>query len=526
MSAFREALGGLQPERGEAGPAGRRWLYVPADQLTDRVGPLATEPPGELGIVLLETLWRPRPRVDHKQKLALALASLRHFALEQARRGVAIRYEVGDAPYAELLEPVARELGGLRMMEAAEYEMRESLEPLVQSGLIEVLPNETWMTSRAQFVETFAESGRWRMDAFYRRVRRDSGILMESGKPVGGRFSFDPENRRRWSGEPPAPEPPRFPVDAIKREVADLIDGSLGHHPGRLDPARLPATRADAETLWSWALEACLPCFGPFEDAMSVDSRNLFHTRVSALLNNGRLLARRLVEDVLALDIPIASQEGFIRQVMGWREFMRHVHAETDGFRRLPSHGQPNALGAREPLPPAYWGTPSGLFCLDRVVEDVWETGYGHHITRLMVLSNLATLLAVDPRELTDWFWVAYVDAYDWVVEPNVLGMGTFALGDLFMTKPYVSGAAYIHRMSDYCDSCRFSPKKDCPITDLYWDFLARHEKALEGNPRMAMPLRSLARRSEERRKRDRATRLWAQRTLTEGRRLSPEERP
>ncbi|MHA7838282.1 MAG: cryptochrome/photolyase family protein, partial [bacterium] len=174
MSAFREALGGLQPERGEAGPAGRRWLYVPADQLTDRVGPLATEPPGELGIVLLETLWRPRPRVDHKQKLALALASLRHFAIEQARRGVAIRYEVGDAPYAELLEPVARELGGLRMMEAAEYEMRESLEPLVQSGLIEVLPNETWMTSRAQFVETFAESGRWRMDAFYRRVRRDS----------------------------------------------------------------------------------------------------------------------------------------------------------------------------------------------------------------------------------------------------------------------------------------------------------------------------------------------------------------
>ncbi|MHA7836540.1 MAG: cryptochrome/photolyase family protein, partial [bacterium] len=139
---------------------------------------------------------------------------------------------------------------------------------------------------------------------------------------------------------------------------------------------------------------------------------------------------------------------------------------------------------------------------------------------------NLATLLAVDPRELTDWFWVAYVDAYDWVVEPNVLGMGTFALGDLFMTKPYVSGAAYIHRMSDYCDSCRFSPKKDCPITDLYWDFLARHEKALEGNPRMAMPLRSLARRSEERRKRDRATRLWAQRTLAEGRRLSPEERP
>ncbi len=238
---------------------------------------------------------------------------------------------------------------------------------------------------------------------------------------------------------------------------------------------------------------------------------------------------------------------------------MHHVHEETDGFRILPDGTRPrratssgaasfsgwsgrpwrsgrsparidggacpSALRAEEALPPAFWGTPSGLACLDAVVSDVWATGYGHHITRLMVLSNLATLLGISPREITDWFWVAYTDAYDWVVEPNVLGMGTFALGDLFTTKPYVSGAAYIDRMSDYCQACRFSPKKDCPITSLYWAFLDRNESLLGENPRLSMPMRSLARRGE-RRKHDRRVHDWVQRSLAKGSSLRPEDRP
>ena len=153
------------------------------------------------------------------------------------------------------------------------------------------------------------------------------------------------------------------------------------------------------------------------------------------------------------------------------------------------------ALGCDTPLPPAYWGEQSGLACLDTVVSDVWAEGYSHHITRLMILSNLATLLDVRPRELTDWFWVAYTDAYDWVVEPNVLGMGTYALGGLMTTKPYVSGAAYINRMSDYCGLCAFNPKTDCPFASLYWAFLARHEAVLKSNPRLRMPMASLGKR-------------------------------
>lgn len=522
MSAFLDALRAVAPASASGRGDGRRWLFVPYDQLTDAVGPLAREAPKALGIVLVETLWKPRQRADHKQKLALVLASMRHFALEQARRGVAVRYVVGEASYSACLEPIVAELGPLCMMEAAEHELRVDLRPLVEAGRLEVVPNETWLTTRAQFERACPPQGPWRMDRFYAQVRRDTGILMQDGRPEGGRFSFDGENRRRWKGDPPAPIAPCFPIDPIKQEVVELVERRFAEHPGRLDPDALPATRDDAESLWRFARDACLPCFGPYEDAMSTRSATLFHTRLSALLNNGRLLPRRVVEEAAGLPIAIASREGFVRQILGWREFMRHVHVETNGLRDLPPGWVFNPLGADAPLPPAFWGRPSGLHCLDRVVEEVWSTGYGHHITRLMVLSNVATLLGVDPRALSDWFWIAYVDAYDWVVESNVLGMGTYALGDLFVTKPYVSGAAYLHRMSDYCDDCDFAPERDCPLTALYWDFLARNEPVLRDNPRLAMPYRSLARRDRARREWDRAIRTRVAAMLARGERIGP----
>ena len=222
---------------------------------------------------------------------------------------------------------------------------------------------------------------------------------------------------------------------------------------------------------------------------MSAASRGLFHSRISALMNLHRLLPSRVVAEAAALPLPLSSQEGFVRQILGWREFVRHVHTVTDGLRAVPTT---NFFAAQAPLPAAFWGKKSGLRCLDEVIAGVWEEGYGHHITRLMVICNLATLLGLDPRAVTDWFWVAYVDAYDWVVEPNVLGMGTFALGDLMMTKPYICGAGYIHKMSDFCGGCRFDPKRTCPITPMYWAHLSRHRKALAGNRRMAIPLMAL----------------------------------
>ncbi len=555
VKAFRREL-----DARESDPDGRRWIFVPYDQLTDALGPLSREDPSNLGIVVVENRWKAKRRPYHRQKLALVLSNLRHFALEQSERGVAVRHVVGDAPYSRLLEPVAKELGPLRMMRPAERELRADLSPLVEKRRLEVLEHEGWLTRREHFDSAFEGGKRWRMDVFYRHVRRETGILMRGDEPVGGKLSFDAENRKPWRGEPPAPKPPRYPVDAIKQEVIDLVEDDFGAHPGRIDPGALAATAKDAARSWRWARKHCLEHFGPYEDAMSRHSRTLFHTQISALMNLHRLLPARVVEDVAALDLPIASQEGFIRQVLGWREFVHHVHDATDGFRALPDGVEPeratapgdagferwsgsvwragrspnridggacpSALDATEALPPAFWGEPSGLACLDSTTSDVWETGYGHHITRLMVLANLATLLGISPRQVTDWFWVAYTDAYDWVVEPNVLGMGTFALGDLFTTKPYVSGAAYIDRMSDFCGACSFSPKRDCPITSLYWDFLDRNEPALRDNPRVAMPLRSLARRGDARRAHDRQVREWVQKRLAMGEILRPQDGP
>lgn len=547
-SFFRRELAGLQTD-----PAGRRWLFVAYDQLSGDIGPLAKEDPRALGILLVENTAKAALRPYHKQKLALVLTNLRHFALEQAARGVAVEYVATSESYASVVADVARRRGPLRMMEAAERELRHELRPLVQSGALTVVPHEGWLTS-ARDLEDSQRGTPWRMDAFYRHVRRRTGYLMEGAKPTGGRFSFDGENRRPWRGEPPAPPALRFPPDEVTREVGALLEERFPRHPGRLELDALPASHADAERLWAWAKASCLPWFGPFEDAMSSHSAGLFHTRISPLLNLHRLLPRRVVEDAMGLPLPLPSKEGFVRQILGWREFMAAVHRASDGFRQLPGGpadvaphpgdggyrrwaGAPwsadagprgeggsltSYLGAREPLPPAFWGEPSGLRCLDHVVDEVWDSGWSHHITRLMILGNIATLLDVSPRELTDWFWAAYIDAYDWVVEPNVHGMATFGLGDLFVTKPYIAGAPYVARMSDYCKGCAFDPKTTCPLTPLYWAFLERHRDQLAPNPRLLPIYRALEKRPSARREGDARCFQEVGARLAKGLRLTP----
>jgi deoxyribodipyrimidine photolyase-related protein len=538
-SAFAREL-----ELRNSDPGNRRWLFVPYDQLSDAIGPLARQAPSELGIVLLESPWKAARRPYHKQKLALVLANLRHFALEQAERGVAVDHRVVRGSYGQALRPIAAEKRGLTCMQPAELELRRDLEPLAREGLLELVPHEGWLTTTAEFRASQKGGVPWRMDSFYRHVRRAGGWLMDDdGQPLGGKFSFDAENREAWKGEPPAARPPEFAADDVTAEVAELVTQRFAAHSGEVQLASLPATARQAVALWTWAKRECLPSFGAYEDAMSTRSRTLFHSRVSALVHLHRLLPRKLVEDACKLRIELRSKEGFVRQVLGWREFMRHVHAETDGFRRMPdgfavpfetqgaaqgepgydAGARPSHLGARAPLPPAYWGEPSGLNCLDEVVHSVWDEAYSHHITRLMVLANLATLLDVSPRELTDWFWVAYADAYDWVVEPNVLAMGTFGAGPLLTTKPYVSGAAYIDRMSDYCKGCAFDPRRTCPITPLYWAFLERRREQLEANPRLRMPYATLGKRSAAERARDRRVFEHVRQVLGESGRLTPE---
>jgi deoxyribodipyrimidine photolyase-related protein len=540
MGAFRTAL------RPTEGVEVDRWCYVHVDQVHLDLGPwrpMDGESRERIGLVLVETSWKARQRPYHQQKLALLLTNLRHFALEAQAAGHPVRVLHDERPYEAVLAEVADEVGPLHAMRWAERETREALQPLVQEGRLLLHPHTGWMTGHDLFQKAVGDRRPWRMDAFYRAARKASGVLLtDEGKPEGGKWSFDAENRLPWDGAVPLPDVPRFPPDAITAEVVDLVRTRYSHHPGRVTPDDLPASAADARRAWAWALEEAMPWFGPYEDAMTCEHRSLFHTRIAALLNLSRLLPAEVVADVEAADLPLNSREGFIRQVLGWREFVRHVHEATDGLRdgvqvAFSTDARPgagwsgdwaapapavDALGANLPLPAAFWGTSSGMACLDQVVDAVVEDGWTHHIPRLMVLANLATLLGVRPREITDWFWAMFTDAYDWVVEPNVLGMGTYATGPLMSTKPYVCGTPYLKRMGDACGDCAFSPSSTCPVSDLYWAFMARHGALFEGNVRMAMPMRTLARRDPEKRAADARVHAAVVEVLGRGEALRP----
>ncbi|MDQ2833109.1 MAG: cryptochrome/photolyase family protein [Acidobacteriota bacterium] len=543
MSIFAHQIEAAHPNSTDI--RNRRWVYVPYDRYTDRTGPLAEQPAKDTGVVIVESTAKAHRRPYHKKKLVLLISNMRHFALEQAARGCSVVYRFSPHSHGQALTELQKKLHlpELTVMQAAERELRLDLSHAVENGLhLREVPDTTWFSTTADFTNVFGSyrpGKSYVMDRFYRHMRQQTGILMRNAKPLGGRFSYDADNRKPYKNQVPIPIPPAFPPDSITREVAEMVEQTYPHHFGLGDGFDLPTTQTECDEMWSFALQHLLPAFGPFEDAMRDDQLQLFHSRTSALVNLGRLLPANLIRDVEqaveAGRIPLASGEGFIRQLLGWREFMRHIHQQTDGYRLLnvaqeqptkpasrrivqddpypaqaaapsldPYAGaRPSALHASLPLPAVYWGVKSGLHCMDTVVDQVIREGWSHHITRLMVLSNLATLCGFSPRQLTDWFWFAYVDAYDWVVEPNVLGMATYADGGVTATKPYVSGAAYINRMSNFCGHCRYDPKKStgedsCPFTSLYWTFLERNQSILEGNFRLQMPYTALRKKSAQ----------------------------
>lgn len=515
-----------------------RWVWLAYDQqnraFLEALGGDAT-----CGVVLIESSAKTLHQPFHQQKLGVVLSNQRHFALELQELGIPVLYLMTSRTYADVLLHVGARTGELHAFHHAERTLRLEVASLVDDGTLRLHPHPGWLTQRSWFTDSVGHEPPFRMDAFYRRVRQETGWLMEDGKPVGGKYSFDGENRLAWKGEPACPDAPVFEHDAIDDEVEALVRSRFGHHPGSIDLSQQPTSATDVTAALRFA-EEVMPNFGPYEDAMSERSRGLFHSRLATLLNLHRVMPVEAVKLALASGAPHNSVEGFVRQLI-WREYVHHIHEVTDGFRTLTVDRQPSERGARwegfahadeelhpnhlhqgQPLPMTYWGHPSGLRCLDANVEAVMEDGWTHHIPRLMVLSNIANLLDVDPRALTDWFHAAFVDAYDWVVEPNVLGMGTFALGTAMMTKPYVAGSAYINKMSDHCGSCAFHPKKTCPMTRLYWAYLNRHLPSFEGNHRMAIARKNVARRSDEEKAKDAEVFLTVQATLANGGSMRP----
>jgi deoxyribodipyrimidine photolyase-related protein len=339
-----------------------------------------------------------------------------------------------------------------------------------------------------------------RLEYWYRELRREHGILMEGKEPVGGQWNFDVDNRESFGKKGPqdVPPPTRFVPDAITQEVMALVNTNFAKHPGSLAQFGWPVTRAQALLALQAFITERLPLFGKYEDAMWAGEAWLYHSHLSCALNLKLLNPREVVQAAEAAyhagHAPLAAVEGFIRQILGWREYVRGIY-----WTQMPSYLELNALDAQAALPAWYWTGDTDMACLKDAITQTLEHGYAHHIQRLMVTGLYALLLGVKPQAVHSWYLSVYVDAVEWVELPNTLGMGQFGDGGLMASKPYVASGKYIQRMGNQCKGCRYDPALStgpsaCPFTTLYWDFLMRHEPLLKKNPRMAMQLKNLAR--------------------------------
>jgi deoxyribodipyrimidine photolyase-related protein len=445
---------------------------------------------------------------SHQARTALFLSAMRHFRDELAGEGVPVRYRAldreGDAGLARAL---GEDLRALRpalvvMTAAGDHRVESGLRAVcAQAGVpLEIREDDRFLCPTADFERWAQGRASLRLEHFYRRMRQRCGVLMDGGEPRGGRWNFDQENRKGFGREGPGlvPPPVGFTPDAVTREVIALVERRFPRAPGSLARFDWPVTRGEARAALEDFITHRLAAFGPWQDAMWTGEPYLWHARLSAALNLGLLDPRELVDAaVAALDAgqaPLASVEGFVRQVLGWRELVRGLYR-----REMPGYLDRNALDAHEPLPAFYWSGETECACLRAVVGQVIDYGYAHHIQRLMVTGLYALLLGVEPRELHRWYLAMFVDAVEWVEAPNTLGMSQFADGGLLASKPYVASGRYIERMSDYCRHCRFDPaqaegESACPFTTLFWDFLDRHQARFADHPRAALMWRNLQR--------------------------------
>jgi deoxyribodipyrimidine photolyase-related protein len=482
-------------------------VFVLGDQLNTQVGPLSRLEPSETVVLMIESLERSRSVNYHKQKLGLVFSAMRHFRLDLERAGFTVAYRQCES-FSEGIRQHLKQYPGAHVMlsRPADWGMDAAIRSMIEAngGILELVENELWLSSDHDFDAWAKGKKSLRMEFFYRQMREKTGWLMDGLDPLGGVWNLDAQNREVPPKSHLFPEKLEFEHDAITLETLAWVESTFPDHFGNLERFNWPVTRDQALLGLEHFLSHRLALFGPFEDAMSEGENQLYHSFVSPALNIGLLTAREVCERALgyaanpANKVPLSSIEGFIRQILGWREFMRHVYRT-----KMPEFRNENRLEHTAKLPHFYWTGKTNMRCLEQSVTQVLETGHSHHIQRLMVLGNFALIAGVRPQEINDWFLLAYVDAFDWVVSPNVLGMSQYADLGSFTSKPYASGGAYISRMSDHCQGCRYNPKKSvgddaCPFSSLYWDFLDRHAATFSKNQRMSMILAGWKKRSLE----------------------------
>jgi deoxyribodipyrimidine photolyase-related protein len=363
---------------------------------------------------------------------------------------------------------------------------------------LQVREDDRFLCTLEAFFAWASDRKQLRMEYFYRDMRRKTGLLMDGDTPIGGAWNFDAENRKPAKADLFMPQPLRFEPDAMTREVLAMTAARFDNHFGDLEPFWFAVRRADAQKAAAHFIHAALPHFGDYQDAMLRGQKYLYHAVLSPLINVGLLqpldLCRQAEAAYHAGAAPLNAVEGFIRQIIGWREYVRGIY-----WLAGPDYVHRNALTAQRALPAFYWTGDTNMACMKAVITQTREEAYAHHIQRLMVTGNFALLAGIDPHQVHEWYLSVYADAFEWVEAPNTIGMSQFADGGMLASKPYAASGAYIDRMSDYCSGCRYEVKSRigpdaCPFNALYWDFVGRHSTRFAKNPRMAQMVRSYER--------------------------------
>ena len=469
----------------------------------------------------------------HKQRLAMFFSSMRHFRDSLREKNLTVHYHQlsplrsrdRGRDFASVLRKDVRKLRPSKLVVVlpGDYRVKRQLQQQASklNLELEIRPDRHFFCDPDEFARFAQGRKSLLLETFYRQMRKKHDVLMDNGQPEGGQWNFDADNRESFGKQGPTNMrgPHSFRPDDLTKEVFELVERRFGDHPGNLDRFDRPVTSTQARTMLRDFIQRSLPLFGQFEDAMWTDEAFVYHSRLSAPLNMKLLAPQTCVEKAIEAyavgHAPINSVEGFVRQLLGWREFIRGVY-----WLYMPEYEENNFFNHQADVPDVFWNGETDMVCVRQSMQHVLNHGYAHHIHRLMVLGNFALLLGVHPRAFHQWHMAMYVDAVDWVSLPNALGMSQHGDGGVVGTKPYVSTGNYINRMSNFCGQCKYDFKSAtgehaCPITTLYWDFLDRHHDKLKGNNRMAMQMKNVDRKrkqgdiAEIRKQADRLKRDW-----------------